>query len=157
LPLRSKRFNNSRRNDCLTLAVAFLDATNHPSLIAASCSICSIMGGGNEGASIMRRTLVLIAATMISAAPTVALTKPAAGSISPAHTTGQQVPPRECEDFGEDAAPSQSGREPGPGSPFQEDSISGSHYAGEQDGINNKNTASVSQYDIACSKGPDTL
>jgi hypothetical protein len=23
-------------------------------------------------------------------------------------------------------------------------------YAGEQDGINNKNTASVSQYDVAC-------
>ena len=57
----------------------------------------------------------------------------------------------ECEDG---TAPSQSGREPGPGSPYQEDSISGAHYAGEQDGINNKNTASVSQYDIACFKGP---
>ena len=66
-------------------------------------------------------------------------------------------PPLECEDFGEDAAPSQSGRASGPGSPFQEDSVSGAHYAGEQDCINNKNTASVSQYDIACSKGPDTF
>ncbi|HEX6604483.1 MAG TPA: hypothetical protein VF027_06365 [Sphingomicrobium sp.] len=78
---------------------------------------------------------------------------PAAGSISPSHDTGQQVGDDglECEDG---VAPSQSGRDPGPGSPFQEDSISGSHYAGEQDGVNNKNTASVSQYDIACFKGP---
>jgi hypothetical protein len=94
-----------------------------------------------------------IAATAISLAPAIALAQPpAAGSISPAHETGQANV--ECEDFGEDAAPSQSGHEPGPGSPFQEDSISGAHYAGEQDGINNKNTASVSQYDIACAKGP---
>jgi hypothetical protein len=105
----------------------------------------------------MRRTFAFFAATVISIAPTAAIGRPAAGSISPAHATGQQVPPLECEDFGEDAAPSQSGRDPGPGSPFQEDSKSGAHYAGEQDGINNKNTASVSQYDIACSKGPDTF
>ena len=139
------------------LAVSLLDAIDHTALVAASCVICSTMSGANEGVSIMRRTLALFAATIISVAPTAAFTQPAAGSISPAHTTGQQVPPLECEDFGEDAAPSQSGREPGPGSPFQEDSISGSHYAGEQNGINNKNTSSVSQYDIACSKGPDSL
>ena len=64
--------------------------------------------------------------------------------------TGQ--PGVECDDPG-GTAPSQSGREPGPGSPFQEDSISGSKYAGEQAGINDKNTASVSQYDIACFRG----
>ncbi|MFL6728828.1 MAG: hypothetical protein ACJ8EZ_02735 [Sphingomicrobium sp.] len=93
---------------------------------------------------------------MMSVAPTIALAAPpAAGSISPHHQTGQQVGGEdglECEDG---VAPSQSGREPGPGSPFQEDSKSGAHYAGEQDGINNKNTASVSQYDIACFRGPD--
>jgi hypothetical protein len=45
----------------------------------------------------------------------------------------------------------QSGHEElGPGSPFQAVSVSGSHYAGEQAGINDKNTASVSQYDVAC-------
>ena len=99
----------------------------------------------------MRRTLALCAATILSVSPAIALAQPAAGSISPNHQTGQQVPPLECEDAGENAAPgSNSGREPGPGSPFQEDSVSGAHYAGEQDGINNKNTASVSQYDIAC-------
>ena len=106
----------------------------------------------------MRRTFTIFAATMISVAPMTALAQPAPGSISPNHETGQQVGGEdglECDEGG--AAPSQSGREPGPGSPFQEDSVSGSHYAGEQDGINNKNTASASQYDLACFKGPDTL
>jgi hypothetical protein len=76
---------------------------------------------------------------------------PSSGSLGPSDT-GQ--PGVECTDEGA-VAPSQSGREPGPGSPFQADSISGSHYAGEQAGINDKNTASVSQYDIACFRGPD--
>jgi len=103
----------------------------------------------------MKRPIVLLAATMMSVAPAIALAQPAPGSISPNHATGQQVGGEdslECEDG---VAPSQSGRDPGPGSPFQEDSKSGAHYAGEQDGINNKNTASVSQYDIACFGGPD--
>jgi hypothetical protein len=103
----------------------------------------------------MRLTISVLVATILVLAPAIGLAQPAPGSISPSHDTGQQVPPLECEDAGEDAAPSNSGREPGPGSPFQEDSISGAHYAGEQDGINNKNTASNSQYDIACFKGPD--
>ena len=102
----------------------------------------------------MNRTIAMFAATALSLGPGWAMAQPVPGSISPNHATGQQVPPLECEDAGEDAAPSNSGREPGPGSPFQEDSISGAHYAGELDGINNKNTASQSQYDIACFKGP---
>ena len=103
----------------------------------------------------MRRTLCLFAATAIALPSAAVPAPPAPGSISPNHETGQQVGGEnglECDEGG--AAPSQSGREPGPGSPFQEDSVSGSHYAGNQDGINNKNTASVSQYDIACFKGP---
>jgi hypothetical protein len=105
----------------------------------------------------MTRRITLLAAGAIILSPVVALTtassQPAPGSISPNHDTGQQVPPLECDEGG--AAPSQSGREPGPGSPFQEDSISGSHYAGEQPGINDKNTASISQYDVACFRGPN--
>ena len=103
----------------------------------------------------MRRTLCLFAATVIALPSAAVLAQPEPGSISPNHETGQQVGGEnglECDEGG--TAPSQSGREPGPGSPFQEDSVSGSHYAGNQDGINNKNTASVSQYDIACFKGP---
>lgn len=102
----------------------------------------------------MTRTTALLAATTLLA-PAIAMAQPAPGSISPNHGTGQQVGEDglECDEGG--AAPSQSGRDPGPGSPFQEDSVSGAHYAGERDGINNKNTASISQYDIACFKGPD--
>ena len=102
----------------------------------------------------MKRTIALIAATALFAAPGVALAAPpSSGSISPTADTGQ--PGVECDDEGAVAPGSQSGRDPGPGSPFQEDSVSGSKYAGEQAGINDKNTASVSQYDIACFPGPD--
>ena len=103
----------------------------------------------------MRRSIALFAALSISAASAVAIAPPAPGSISPNHETGQQVGEDglECEEGG--SAPSQSGRDPGPGSPFQEDSISGAHYAGEFANINDKNTASVSQYDLACFKGPE--
>jgi hypothetical protein len=101
----------------------------------------------------MRRMIALFAATTMSLAPAVALAQtaqpqsPASGSISPAHATGQ--PGLECQDGGVRPG-TQSGRDPGPGAPFQADSVSGSHYAGEQAGINDKNTASVSQYDVAC-------
>ena len=105
----------------------------------------------------MKRSMTLLAAGVIVLGPSSAFAAPPApGSISPHHDTGQQVGGEdglECEDG---VAPSQSGREPGPGSPFQEDSISGAHYAGEEGANGNKNTASVSQYDLACFKGPDS-
>jgi len=101
----------------------------------------------------MKLTIALIAATAISLAPAAALAKPTTtppttNSISPAHDTGQ--PGLECTDEGAVRPGIESGRDPGPGSPFQADSISGSHYAGEQLGVNDKNTASVSQYDVSC-------
>jgi len=97
----------------------------------------------------MKPIVTLVAATVIATAPGFALAAPpSSGSISPAHATGQ--PGLECEDEGAVIPGAQSGRDPGPGSPFQEDSVSGSHYAGEQAGINDKNTASSSQYDTAC-------
>jgi hypothetical protein len=105
----------------------------------------------------MRHAITLFAGTTLLLSPAIAWSAPpASGSISPHHETGQQVGEDglECDEGG--TAPSQSGRDPGPGSPFQADSKSGSHYAGEQAGINDKNTASVSQYDIACFKGPDS-
>jgi len=101
----------------------------------------------------MKRTIALVAATGIALAPGMAFAAPpTSGSLGPA-STGQ--PGVECDEVGAVAPGSQSGRDPGPGSPFQEESVSGSHYAGEQAGINDKNTASVSQYDIACFPGPD--
>jgi hypothetical protein len=104
----------------------------------------------------VKRSLTLFAAGAIALAPSIALAAPpASGSISPNHVTGQ--PGVECDDG---TPPGNSGEPHGNplvnGSPFQEGtSVSGSHYAGEQRGINDKNTASVSQYDIACFRGPD--
>ena len=102
----------------------------------------------------MNRCVTLIGAAAIALTPTISLAAPpASGSISPNHETGQ--PGVECEDEGA-TVPSQSGRDPGPGTPFlNEDSVSAAHYAGHQAGINDKNTASSSQYDIACFRGSD--
>jgi len=67
---------------------------------------------------------------------------------SPAHTTGQ--PNQSCETTG--SPPGNSGT--APGSAFNEDGgKAGSKYAGEQP-QNSRNTASVSQYDVACANQP---
>ena len=96
-------------------------------------------------------TTLLGAGALLFGITTPTFSQPAPGSISPNHDTGQQVGGEdglECEDG---VAPGSTTRqhEQGDGSPFQEESTSGEHYAGEQD-TNNKNTASVSQYDLAC-------
>ena len=66
-------------------------------------------------------------------------------------------PGQDCEDLiadGEGAAPGHSGTAAGGGSPFTgEDSTSGTHYAGSQP-QNSRNSASVSQYDVACANQP---
>jgi hypothetical protein len=103
----------------------------------------------------MKRTIAILAAGAIALAPAAAFAAPpSSGSLTPQATTGQ--PGVECD---EGTPPGNSGEEHGNpnvnGSPFGEGtSVSGSHYAGEQP-QNSKNTASVSQYDIACFRGPD--
>ena len=110
----------------------------------------------------MRKITTLIGAGALALGPALVIATPsygappAPGSISPHHVTGQQVGDQvpdglECEDG---VAPGSATRQhaQGPGSPFQEESVSGAHYAGEQT-QNQKNTASVSQYDIACFGG----
>ena len=100
----------------------------------------------------MKRTLSLLGAVLVLT-PSVALGvpptthtsgPPAPLSISPNHDTGQ--PDQSCEDLGNQPGQSINGS----GSAFNPDGTSGTMYAGEQDRINNKNTASVSQYDVAC-------
>ena len=102
----------------------------------------------------MKLTITLLGAAAIALVPAITFAAPPeSGSISPAHDTGQ--PGVECEDEGA-TVPDQSGRDPGQGTPFlNEDSVSGANYAGHKEGINDKNTAASSQYDIACFRGPD--
>ncbi len=95
-------------------------------------------------------TKVLIAAA-VAVSPSASLAvppqtngPPAPLSISPHHDTGQ--PDQSCEDLANQPGNSIDAS----GSAFNPDGHSGTMYAGEQDGINNKNTASVSQYDVAC-------
>ena len=99
----------------------------------------------------MKPTLMIIAIASVaiapsasSAAPSSRQGPPAPLSISPNATTGQ--PGQSCEDLL---------NQPGnaidaPGSAFNPDGKAGSVYAGNRDPINDKNTASVSQYDQAC-------
>jgi hypothetical protein len=110
----------------------------------------------------MQRSMSLIAAAAIAVAPTAALATPgqSQGSTNgqgwihmngpPAGQTGQ--PNQDCEELG--TTPGNSADAPGGGSPFAgAGSTAGSHYAGEQP-QNSRNTASVSQYDVACANQP---
>jgi hypothetical protein len=70
------------------------------------------------------------------------------------HTQAQAKgqPNQSCEELG--TTPGNSASAPGGGSPFSgEDSTSGTHYAGSQL-QNSRNSASVSQYDVACANQP---
>ena len=111
----------------------------------------------------MKRTIALFAATILIAPALASAQAPGQGQYNgqgywhqngPA-TTGQ--PNQSCEDLvasGDGATPGQSANSPGGGSPFSgEDSTGGSHYAGSQP-QNSRNTASVSQYDVACANQP---
>ena len=70
-------------------------------------------------------------------------TQPA--TLEPAHATGQ--PNKSCE-----TTPTTPGRSAtAPGSAFNPSGKAGTVYAGEQP-QNSRNTASVSQYDVACSR-----
>jgi hypothetical protein len=66
-------------------------------------------------------------------------------TLSPAHATGQ--PNQSC---GSATAPNTPGQAAvAPGSAFNPDGKAGTVYAGQQP-QNSRNTASVSQYDVAC-------
>jgi len=109
----------------------------------------------------MKRVITLIAATAMAFSPAAAVgqTAPGQGQFHGTHywhsnsgnASGQ--PGADCEDLvadGEGATPGNSGSAPGGGSPFTgENSTSGTHYAGSQP-QNSRNSASVSQYDVAC-------
>jgi len=113
----------------------------------------------------MKRLITYLAATSMAFSPAAAFGQTAPGQgqnhgtgywhQNGPTTTGQ--PGADCEDLvasGEGATPGNSGSAPGGGSPFTgEDSTSGTHYAGSQP-QNSRNTASVSQYDVACANQP---
>ena len=111
----------------------------------------------------MKSVIGIIVATAVAVAPGAAFAVPgnSQGSTNgtgwdhfngpPAGQTGQ--PGADCE-----AIVAAGGSTPGnsssaPGSAFNPDGNAGTHYAGEQP-QNSRNSASVSQYDTACSHQP---
>ena len=95
------------------------------------------------------RTFTLLAATIVALAPAVTLAKPTttpptSGSISPPVVPSQ--PNQDCETLGNQPGNTTTNN----GSAFSPTGQSGTVYAGEQKNINDKNTVSVSQYDVAC-------
>ena len=99
----------------------------------------------------MKRTMLLLAAGAMALAPTTLLANPG-NSQGPTNGVGWDhlnsgnafgQPGFECED----ARPGNA--EFASGSAFNPDGNAGTHYAGEQP-QNQRNTASVSQYDTAC-------
>ena len=88
--------------------------------------------------------------TQTSTSPTTSPTGNGGGynhTNSPAHVMGQ--PNQSCETTGTPPGNSASA----PGSAFNPSGTAGSKYAGQQT-QNSRNTASVSQYDVACANQP---
>jgi hypothetical protein len=106
----------------------------------------------------MKATLLVLGATALSLTPSIASaqTPPGNGYVNgngywhqnSGNANGQ--PGASCEDLGPGSTPGNSASAPGGGSPFSgENSKAGQKYAGSQP-QNSRNTASVSQYDVAC-------
>jgi hypothetical protein len=112
----------------------------------------------------MKATILILGATALALSPSFASAQTAPGNgqyngngywhQNSGNATGQ--PGADCEDIVANggSTPGNSASAPGGGSPFSgEDSTAGSHYAGSQP-QNSRNTASVSQYDVACANQP---
>jgi hypothetical protein len=110
----------------------------------------------------MKATFLLLGAAATALTPAFVSAAPGGNSTNSAgynHLNGPVMtgqPNQDCEDLvadGEGAFPGNSTT--APGSAFNEDpgGTAGSVYAGEQP-QNSRNTASVSQYDVACANQP---
>lgn len=107
----------------------------------------------------MKHTIALVAAAAMSLSPALAFgqTAPGNGQFNGQHYnhsntgTASGQPGQDCEFLVENHLGATPGHASGaPGSAFNADGNAGTHYAGEQP-QNQRNSASVSQYDSACS------
>ena|SRR5947209_8351132 len=112
----------------------------------------------------MKTTILLLGATTLALAPAFASAQTAPGNgqfngngywhLNSGNANGQ--PGQTCQDIiaAGGSSPGNAGSAPGSGSPFDfADTNSGAKYAGSQP-QNSRNTASVSQYDVACLNQP---
>ena len=107
----------------------------------------------------MNVRILMTAAALLAFAPAFASAAPggnASTTSGPNHTNGPATtgqPGQDCEALvasGDGSTPGNSST--APGSAFNPDGNAGKHYAGEQT-QNSRNSASVSQYDVACLHG----
>jgi hypothetical protein len=91
-----------------------------------------------------RRVVACACGAMIA---TTIIASSAGSALAAGNPAGTGQPSQECGEEDTGMTPGHSAT--APGSPFNEDGVSGTHYAGEQP-QNSKNTHSVSQYDVAC-------
>jgi hypothetical protein len=106
----------------------------------------------------VKRTLRVIAASAIMMSPSLAVAQaPGQGQNNGQgywHTNGPESTGQPGAECGEENALNRPGQaESAPGSAFNPDGNAGTHYAGEQP-QNSRNSASVSQYDVACLHQP---
>jgi hypothetical protein len=115
--------------------------------VFASLSLAALAAAPHSSAGTDRSTASPPAQTAMAPAPKT--TTPAPSTTTPTTrgpaTTGQ--PNQSCEDLGNPPGRATSA----PGSAFSPDGTAGTKYAGEQQ-QNSRNTASVSQYDVACAR-----
>jgi hypothetical protein len=109
----------------------------------------------------MRATILALGATALMLAPAIVIAQTAPGNgqnngkgywhtNGPA-STGQ--PGADCEEIVANGGSTPGNSSSAPGSAFNPDGRAGTRYAGEQP-QNSRNTASVSQYDVACANQP---
>ena len=112
-----------------------------PAAFAAAPSTSPRAGGASSTQSTQPGTM---AQTQKSTSTTTTPSSTSTTTRGPS-TTGQ--PSQDCETLGNQPGNSMSA----PGSAFNPDGTAGGKYAGEQP-QNSRNTASVSQYDVACAR-----
>ena len=106
----------------------------------------------------MKSNLVLLGAAAMALTPALASAQPSPPSNTSTNTQSGQAlgqPNQSCQDLVASGDGAYPGNTPtAPGSAFNEtNGIAGGMYAGSQP-QNSNNTASVSQYDVACSNQP---
>lgn len=113
----------------------------------ASLSLAAFAAAPHSSAGTDHSTATKPAQSAAAPAPKTTTAAPAATTTTTRGPTTTGQPNQSCEDLGNQPGQSMSA----PGSAFNPDGTAGTKYAGEQP-QNSRNSASVSQYDVACAR-----
>src|SRR5579863_5826558 len=113
----------------------------------APLSVSFAAGHGGMGGAPMGGFHSTMGGTMTSPTMTTSSTTTTTSTVRGPTSTGQ--PNQSCQAAGSQTPGNAANS---PGSPFNTSGVAGTHYAGQQP-QNSMNSASVAQYDVACTKG----